>query len=140
MRGNETKFSEEKAHGKKPWSLARGMTFCVKSWTCWRGENPALSPLQNLLKALRECGRQLASNQCMTNSWCPVDLLPCCCLLQNLRIKTKKTNSQLCPQEVSWGRVVNSKILTGSLEINGSSVSQDWQWFAKCSYTATFWW
>lgn len=129
MRGNETKLSKEKAYGKEPWSLAWGTTFCVKSLDLLGvgGENPALSSLQNLLKAPRECGRHLASNKCIRNSWCPVGLLPCCCLLQNLRIKTKKTNSQLCLQKVSWGRVVNSYILKGSLEIIRNSVSLDWQ-------------
>lgn len=93
---NEIKLDEEEEHGEEPWSLAQRAICCVKIWTCWRGENPSLSPLQNVLKLPGKCGRRLVFKQCTRNSWCPISLLPCYCyLLQTLRIETEKTNSVL---------------------------------------------
>lgn len=76
----------------------------TRVYICWSGKNSSLSPLEHVVKLLKEYGRQWASNQCTGNNQCPVGLLQCYCyLLQNLRIKPETKNSQCQLQKVGEG-------------------------------------
>lgn len=56
MRGNETKLYEEKAHGKEPWSLAQGTTFCVKSLDLLEGRKSIPLPATKFDKSTESVG------------------------------------------------------------------------------------